>query len=306
MDGRITLVGDYATDWIRYSSYEYKETDTGELYVIPTVDATFSMYNPFNVAEELFIDLIQLGDKALKKDAHIKEIDEELKKGILIFAKKYGLLGFISASAYNRNIIGDEKVLLIEKNLVTKEKIMDEAEYINLFIPFVEEGDIVFKKYRNCIDVKKAEDSPKFFGKRPLVLDLVFSRFYSENVNWIIDFAKMIASHFDQLTIYKNTSKYLTENVTIMAGSFHAEKIGFTINQLDKTMIAWQFDSLKTTIETIYAFAVTDETALVSRCQHCNNVFISNNPRAKYCSTSCRNCANVQRSRERKAKKEEE
>ncbi|WP_091728025.1 hypothetical protein [Proteiniborus ethanoligenes] len=91
-----------------------------------------------------------------------------------------------------------------------------------------------------------------------------------------------------------------------MAGSFHAEKIGFTINQLDKTMIAWQFDSLKTTIETIYAFAVTDETALVSRCQHCNNVFISNNPRAKYCSTSCRNCANVQRSRERKAKKEEE
>ncbi|MFA5523588.1 MAG: hypothetical protein WDA24_04445 [Tissierellales bacterium] len=68
-----------------------------------------------------------------------------------------------------------------------------------------------------------------------------------------------------------------------MAGSFHGEKIGFTINQLDKTYIAWQFDSLKITIETIYAFAVTDETVLVNRCQHCSYVFISNNPRAKYC-----------------------
>lgn len=306
MDGRITLVGDFATDWIKYSNYEYKKTKSGELYIIPTLDATFSMYNPFNVAEELFMDIVQLGDKALEQESKLEKFSEELKNDVMIFAKKYGLLGFISSSVYNRNIIGDEKVLLIEKNLITKEKIMDESDYINLFIPFVEEGDIIFRKYRNSIDVKKAEDSPKFFGKRPLILDLVFSRFYSEKLSWIINFAKMIATHFNQLMIYRNSSRYLTENVTIMAGSFHAEKIGFTINQLDKTVIAWQFDSLKTTIETIYAFAVTDETTLISRCQHCNNVFISNNPRAKYCSPSCRNCANVQKSRERKAQKEEE
>ncbi len=303
MDGKINLVGDFATDWIRYSNYEYNENDKGELYIIPAVDAAFSMYNPFNVAEELFMDIIQLGDRALKEE---EKVSEELKNDVLIFAKKYGLLGLISSSVYNRNIIGDEKVLFIEKNLITKEKIMDESDYINLFIPFVEEGDIIFRKYRNSIDVKKAEDSPKFFGKRPLILDLVFSRFYSEKLSWIINFAKMIASHFNQLIIYRSSSKYLTENVTIMAGSFHAEKIGFTINQLDRTVIAWQFDSLKTTIETIYAFAVTDESTLISRCQYCNNVFISSNLRAKYCSSSCRNCANVQKSRERKAQKEEE
>lgn len=306
MEGKIALVGHFATDWIRYSDYEYKKSKSGELYLVPAVDAEFSMYNPFNVAEELFMDIIQLGDKALKKEYLSNEISEELKNDLLIFAKKYGLLGFVSASVYNRDIIGDEKVLFIEKNFITKGKIMDESDYIKEFIPFAEEGDITFRKYRNSIDVRKAEDSPKFFGKRPLILDIVFSRFYCEKVKWIVDFAKMLASHFNQLLIYRNSSNHLTENVTIMAGNFHAEKIGFTINQLDKTYIAWQFDSLKTAIETIYAFAVTDETTLVSRCQHCNNVFISNNYRAKYCSPSCRNCANVQKSRDRKAKKEEE
>lgn len=298
MTGKIALAGNFATDWIRYSDYQYRETSTGELYIVPTEDATFSMYNPFDVAEDLFIDLLKIGDQALKGENKT----QQLKNDILVFAKKYGLLGFISASVYNRDIIGDEKVLLIANNHITKEKMMDENKYIQLFIPFATAEDLVFKKYKKYVNVVKAEDSPKFFGKRPLILDVVFSRFYAEQVNWIIDFAKMLATHFNQLLIYRKSAGHLTENITIMAGQFHAEKIGFTINQLDRTVIAWQFDSLKTAIETIYAFAVTDETILVSRCQHCGNIFIANNLRRKYCSPSCRNCANVQKSREREIK----
>lgn len=299
--GKISLIGNFATDWIKYSDYQFKENDAGDLYIVPTEQASFSMYNPFDVAEDLFIDLINIGDLALKADAKTAELNDELKRELLIFAKKYGLLGFISASAYNRDIIGDEQVLLIPNNPISKEKMMAEDQYIKLFIPFAEAGDVVFKKYKQYVHVQKAEDSPKFFGKRPLVLDLVFSRFYAEQVRWIIDFAQMLASHFNQLLIYRRKSGHLTENVTIMAGRFHAEKIGFTINQLDKTVIAWQFDSLKTAIETIYAFAVTDETILVSRCKHCNQIFISGNLRTKYCSPACRNCANVQKSRQKNA-----
>ncbi|WZL72390.1 CGNR zinc finger domain-containing protein [Clostridiaceae bacterium 35-E11] len=304
MDGKIDLVGNFATDWIKYSDYEIKTTSAGEIYIIPSEEAVFSMYNPFNVAEDLLLSLISIGDKGLQLEKEMNEENKiQLNNEILIFAKKYGLLGLISASAYNRNIIGDEKVLLIENNYITKEKIMDENSYLSKFIPFTEEGDIIIKKYRNCVDIVKREDSPKFYGKRPVVLDLVFSKFYSEKINWMIDFAKMIALHFNHLLVYKNTSVNLTENVTIMAGKFHAEKIGFTINQLDKTTIAWQFDSLKTAVETIYAFAVTDETIAMDRCKHCDKVFIANNIRSKYCSTSCRNRANVQKSRERKSNK---
>jgi len=303
MERKIALIGNFPADWIKYSSYEFKEDDEGALYIVPAADATFSMYNPFDVAENLLIDLMAVGEEALKlKSMKEKGNDEKLKSAILIFAKKYGLLGFISASVYNKNIVGDEQVLFIENNFITKERTMAEHQYIRQFIPFAETGDVVFKEYKNCVDIVKREDSPKFYGKRPVVMDLVFSRFYAEKIQWIVEFAKMIVLHFDQLLVYRNTSAYLTENVTIMAGKFHAEKIGFTINQLDKTTIAWQFDSLKTTIETIYAFAVTDESILLNRCSHCNHVFIAKSGREKYCSPSCRNCANVRKSRNKKLK----
>jgi len=307
MERKITLIGSFATDWIKYSDYEFRETPNNEVYITPTENATFSMYNPFNVAEDLLIHLMKIGDIALKiKDKTEKRNNHEIKKEILLFAKKYGLLGLISASVYNRNIIGEENVLLIENNHITKEKIMDANKYINKFIPFIEEGEVTFKEYRNYTDVVKREDSPKFFGKRPIVMDLIFSRFYTEQIDWIIDFAQMICNHFNQLLLYRRSSNYLTENVTIMAGQFHAEKIGFTINQLDKTIIAWQFDSLKTTIETIYAFAVTDEKVILSRCSHCGNIYIANSDREKYCNPACRNRANVQKSRRRKSQKSEE
>lgn len=307
MDGKITLIGSFATDWIRYSDYEFKENEDGKVYIIPTEEAVFSMYNPFDVAEDLLVDLMEIGQEALKEKMQPEEKNEEkLRHSILIFVKKYGLLGLISASVYNRNIVGDDNVLMIENNHITKEKILDGSKYIDWFTPFVEEGDIVINSYKNCFYLAKREDSPKFYGKRSVVLDLVFSRFYAEQMDWIIDFAKMIVLHFNQLLMFRNSATYLTENVTIMAGQFHAEKIGFTINQLDKTTIAWQFDSLKTTIETIYAFAVTDEVALLNRCKHCSKIFITNNLRAKYCSPSCRNRANVKRSRSKKAGELEE
>ncbi|SES99185.1 hypothetical protein SAMN05660297_01120 [Natronincola peptidivorans] len=301
MEGRIALVGSFATDWIKYDNYQFKTTEKGETYILPTEDAVFSMYNPFNVAEDLLLDLIQMGDKALMLEG--QENSEELKKELLIFAKKYGLFGFISSSVYNRNVIGESSMLMIENNPITKEKVMEGKEYIYKFIPFVEDGEVEFREYRNYVDVVKREDAPKFYGKRPIVMDLIFSRFYSEEIHWILGFAKMISTHFNQLLMYRKSSSYLTEQVTILAGKFRTEKIGFTINQLDKTIISWEFDSLKSTIETIYGFAVTDETTLVDRCKHCNNAFIATNLRAKYCSPACRNRANVQKSRENAAKK---
>ncbi len=305
MNRKINLIGSFATDWIRYSDYEYKKSSNTE-YIVPTKDAVFSMYNPFNVAEDLLLDLMRIGQLALRPEALNKpEMNLEIKNNILVFAKKYGLFGFISSCVYNRNIIGDEHVLFIENNPVTKEKTMNGKEYIRQFIPFAEEGDVEIKEYKKCVDIVKSEDSPKFYGKRPVVMDLIFSRFYAEQVNWIIDFAKMIVSHFYQLLTYREASGYLTENVTVMTDRFHAEKIGFKINQLDRTTIAWEFDSLKTTIETIYAFVVTDEKIFLSRCKHCGNIFIANSKREKYCSPSCRNCSNVKKTRARKSKAKE-
>ena len=302
MERKICLIGGFATDWIKYSEYEYKNDSEGNLYITPTQDAGFSMYNPFNVAEDIIIDFLKVGNASRN---HYKNKSEEsfeiVKKLTIIFVKKYGILGLISASTFNQNIIGDNEILIIEKNYINiKETTMNSQDYMKLFTPFAGPDDIQLKYYKNRIDLVKAEDSPKFYGKRPIVMDLIFSKFYSEQLEWIMKFAGMLSEHFKQLLVYRDSTGHLTNEVTILADSFKANKIGFTINQLDKTFISWEFDSLKTTIETIYAFAVTDKNILLSCCEHCGDFYIALSNREKYCGPACRNRSNVQKSRRRK------
>lgn len=302
MDRKISLVGSFSTDWIRYSAYELKENEQGDLYIVPSEGAVFTMYNPFDVAEELLIDTLRLGDAykhylANKTDKGLQQI----KGQVLIYARKYGLFGLMSSSTYNRDIIGDSEVLLMAKNeLNIKERILPVEEYMKLFTPFAEEGELSLRHYRNSVDLVKREDSPKYYGKRPMVIDLIFSRFYAERLEWVLHFAAMLSEHFNQLVVYKKSPYGLTEPVTILADQFKTSKIGFTIQQLDQTVIAWEFDSLKTTIQTIYAFAVTDKNVILSRCEHCQNFYIALSPREKYCDAACRNRSNVQKSRKRK------
>ncbi len=287
-------LNNFKTQWIKYDDYQINIDNNGNEYIVPNKDSNYTIYNPFEVSDKLLFDLIDLGDEALKKDSD-KNI---IKKKILLFARNYGLLGLISSSVYNRNIIGEEKVLFTENNIITKEKLMDTSEYVSLFTPFALEGDIYTRTFDDHLTVFKAEDSPKFYGKRPLILDIVFSKFYAEQLNWIIEFAKNISIHLNQLIIYKNIS--LTEPVTIMVGKFKAEKIGFTISMFDKPEINWEFDSLESTIETIYAFALTDESFIITRCEYCKKAFVAKSEREKYCSPSCRNCINVIKSRNKK------
>jgi len=306
MERKIHLIGSFAMDWIRYSDYEYEIDSEGSLYIKPKENAVFSMYNPFNVAEDLLIDFLKIGEasRAYYKNKD-QEVYEELKKLVFLYAKKYGLLGLISASTYNYNVIGDENILLMKKNFIQqKEKSIDALTYMKLFTPFADEYDLSVRCYKNSVDLVKSEDSPKYYGKRPLVIDLIFSKFYAEKLDWIIDFAGMLSEHFNQLLVYRASANYLTDHVTILADTFKANKIGFTINQLDKTTISWDFDSLKTTIETIYAFAVTDESILLSRCEHCGDFYIALSNREKYCNPTCRNRSNVQKSRQRKSELE--
>lgn len=309
MDRKIGLKGSFSTDWIKYSDYEIKTAENGSVYVIPSEDASFTLYNPFDKAEALVMDTLTLGDayKAVLAD----ELDmASVYKQLLVYVRKYGLLGLISANVYNRDIIGEQEVILMAQNcLKTKERLLDSEVYMKFFTPFAEKTDLSLRHYKNSVDLVKAEDSPKYYGKRPQVIDLIFSKFYGEQAIWILEFAAMLSEHYNQLQIYKNAGGVLTEPVTILAKDFQVNKLGFTIAHLDKTEIAWDFDALKTAIQTMYAFAITDEAVSMNRCVHCGSFYIAVNNREKYCSPACRNRANVQKSRARKqeiSKQEEE
>jgi len=148
------------------------------------------------------------------------------------------------------------------------------------------------------LTVIKAEDSPKFYGKKPLILDIVFSKFYCERIEWIMEYAKNISENLNQAIVYQNEN--LTEPVEIMPDKFNPHKIGFTVAMFGKPQINWDFDSLQSTIDMIYAFALTEENRILNRCSYCHKPFFAKNTREKYCTPSCRNCANVIKSRNKK------
>lgn len=301
MNEKHIFTGFFTTEWIRYEGYELRKDSAGSSYVVPLAEAGYQMYDPFDQGEEILTDLLQLGQVALAKG----EEDQGVLNRLLAFVEQYGLLGLMSAGVYNRDIIGEEQVLLIGGNCLGLQGVMKGWDYWQLFVPFAEEGDIVIQVHKRGFNVRKAEDSPKFYGKRPLALDLVFSRFYAEQVGWILTFAKNMVKHYEAMAVYAEHSEHLTEAVSIMPEVFHPEKLGYTISVGEKAALAWEFDGLKTTIETIYAFLVTKENSPLSKCPYCGKIFVKGNLKEKYCSLSCRNCTNVQNSRKRKVQENE-
>lgn len=291
----------FTSKWIKYSDYDMREDSNGDIYVIPAENSNYTIYDPFEKSNKILFDLIDLGDEALKAEQDKAAIYNKL----ILFVKNYGLLGLISSSVYNRNIVGEESVLFTQNNIISNtienlenNNIMKSDEYIKLFTTFATEEDIYTREFDEHLTVVKAEDSPRFYGKKPLVMDIVFSKFYAERVDWILEYAKNISKNLNQLIIYKNAN--LTEPVEIMPDKFNPQKIGFTVAMFDKPQIKWDFDSLQSTIDVIYAFALTDDNSILNRCSYCNKAFFAKTDREKYCSPSCRNCANVVKSRNKK------
>lgn len=295
MEKILAFTGAFKTDWIKYEAYDIKNTSNGDKYMMPAEGARFELYNPFECGEKMVSDLIALGDEALSKTVEKEKLEALVKE----FVTKYGLLGLISASVYNRNILGESKVLLMENSLLKmKEKVMDEDVYLSHFIPFADPEDLYMQKLGKHMMLFKAEDSPRFYGKRPLILDLVFSKFYAEKVDWIMDFGKSLSTHLTQSMVYRGVK--LSEGVTIMAGNFKAEKISMRLAVQDKPYIEWDFDSLKTIIEVMYFFSLVQDKKMLLRCMQCKKPFITSRENEKYCGKSCRNLYNVNKSRKKK------
>ncbi|MFR5271482.1 GIY-YIG nuclease family protein [Intestinibacter bartlettii] len=288
----------FTSKWIKYSDYEFRKDEKGNTYITPAENSDYTIYDPFEKSRDILFDLIDLGDAILKNDDKTEIYDK-----LILFAKNYGLLGLVSSSIYNRDIVGEQNVLFTQNNIVSKSleldgNLMNSEEYIKIFTPFATEDDLYTREFDGHLTVIKAEDSPKFYGKKPLILDIVFSKFYCERIEWIMEYAKNISENLNQAIVYQNEN--LTEPVEIMPDKFNPHKIGFTVAMFGKPQINWDFDSLQSTIDMIYAFALTEENRILNRCSYCHKPFFAKNTREKYCTPSCRNCANVIKSRNKK------
>ena len=78
--------------WARYSDYEIKKNENGTEYIVPKQDAEIKLYSPMKEAEQLVLDTVNLGKKL---NGHLPAAERNAL--IIDYAKKYGLMGFITA-----------------------------------------------------------------------------------------------------------------------------------------------------------------------------------------------------------------
>ena len=122
---------DYTSaNWVKYSQYEWKKAIDGTLYLTPTEKAEPWSYDPLQNAETLVLDALDIALLCFHKKS-----ETEIQSAILRFARKYGLLGIMTALPTTARFVEYEKVYFLKNQFITEEA-MDTMDYVSLFFPF--------------------------------------------------------------------------------------------------------------------------------------------------------------------------
>ncbi|MEE0791202.1 MAG: hypothetical protein U0M05_07950 [Clostridia bacterium] len=128
---------------------------------------------------------------------------------------------------------------------------------------------------------------------------IVFSKCYTEKLANILVMARALYRVFNSVencTWTENEDKKAIYRK--YANMFNPNNVAFNFDFAnEKTFLNWNFNSLFQAIELILAFNETNERKEVKMCKHCFKPFIAKNLNSDYDTASCRNVANVYRSR---------
>jgi len=198
--------------WFRYTSYEYRETEAGDLYVVVSKDAEANMYYPMKEPEEILMDAVRVGKEVSKdKDgARSKEL-------VLEFVNKYGFLGLMTALPTTTNFIEYESVYL-PKNHFIKEEVLSTYEYLDYFFPFekldfTKNGD----KTRFNVSDKVGMAALLTMGNAPITISMSFQRQYAERYDWLAqEFCDWIFAFMTCFLYYKDKDTLNDETKKVM------------------------------------------------------------------------------------------
>lgn len=222
---------------------------------------------------------------------------------ILDFVNKYGMFGELTYRLLNTHIISSGKALTQGYSNIDE---MSASTYIKPY--FMGNEDI----QRIDFDHGVNEDILKYvYGSDNPNVDLlnnfdkgedfsiVFSKCYTEKLANILVMARALYRIFNSV---ENISWTENEDKKAIyqkyANMFNPNNVAFNFDFADeKTFLNWNFNSLFQAIELILAFNETNERKEVKMCKHCFKPFIAKNLNSDYDTASCRNVANVYRSR---------
>lgn len=285
--------------WVRYDSYEMVEIEDKH-YITPKENAKVVLYDPFDVSDNILVDILMIGRTIEKNDI------ESSNKQIIEFVNKYGLLGELTYLPLNNDILMQKKVYLPKDNLVSNKEVMPSDEYIELFLKCKKKQKVKMKKDEDgSIELSvENEANPLLVIDRPAEYAVVFSKAYSECLVWIMHYARNLYLTFEAIENYaKVEDAYTMQIYNNCIENFNPSQISCRVLMGDKKdnkpVLEWNFNSLKLAIDTMFALNETSERKTVKMCKHCGKPFASQNLKAEYCSPQCRNQANVYKSRAR-------
>lgn len=238
-------------------------------YVLALYRIAKREYDPFVCMDELLCAILSVGYRYEK--------GEDISLPVIDFCCRYGHLGFETAVV--EKIYDDNTVKLYRGNVLGK-KALTVNELYDFFKPFE-------KEFRN----QQRRKLPPLLVELPendgaIIHELDYS--YCEKVKWY----GIYGSQLYEL-LQKNERHEPFDFTPGNAKMIYRSKDGVAER-------VWTFDSLNSAIDVGFAEMLTDKTRRVRICKRCGKPFIAADPRAVYCSASCRNVMNVKLSRHRK------
>lgn len=294
--------------WIRYDKYEIREAPDGIRYITPARDAKPEHYNPLKCGETLVVDALNVGMMMMRGGSYL---DPKVEPAILEFARKYGMLGFITGMPTTSEFM-DYDYAYLNKNQFIRDEMMRSEDFAKLFFPF---KDLDFEKEKigapwGSEDDEDMLDLQLSYKYADRATKLSVRRQYAEPYEWyaleLKDYAfTFYASYyyyFNKGTLCEEECEVLRDSVRAFGGiapTYYIE-LGFT-----NPIMCWRFFSLMNVIQMLLSFMLVDEENQLRMCKHCDRVFVSTRSNAAFCSPTCKNRYNVYKSRERKELEEE-
>ena len=280
--------------YIRYGDYKAKYKGK-EQYLVPNPEGFINirdLYDMFSKMDQIIVDLLNMGRICSDSD------DEHTKfTCAYLFVKQYGLLGFMVEAPINTDFMLMDEVTLKENNFINKNCIMKTKDYFELFFPFATNDEMSYTITDGKVVIESTSDLQGMLKQTSLNNQLIYSNFYCEKVDWIVEYAKQMYSIFKKV-FDKQNNDVQEFNIEEEVSQYYFSGVPYKINMYGKTPeICWQPNSLKQAIDMAFGFMLCSEKNPLKICKHCGKVFYAKNPKAEYDSSKCRNQANVYKSR---------
>ena len=283
--------------WVRYSEYEWKTAEDGNLYLTPTTTAQPSIYDPLAAYQQIVLDAIDIGRMEPQKKS-----DTEIQKAIQQFAIKYGLLGLMTALPTTPGFMEYEAVYL-PKNHFIKEETMSTQKYLALFFPF-DKPDVVKRGVESMWNItgdRVMMALAMTMADKPMAVNMSFQREYAERYEWIKQqFEDIAFSYLTSVIFYEDYDIMQPEQRLLMQPgmeAFGGNAPTYRIALRNKPTIVWDFHSLILGVQMMFSFMLTDTEKPIRLCKHCLQAFVASRPSAVFCSPQCKNKHNVYKSR---------